>query len=116
MNYSHWKLHSSAKNEKNASVILNRATKSIGKKPIKVEYTFDKEHGNLILFTLEHNEKEWSKFIYEVLQCAQAIGFGWHLTGYIDQEPDATTDHTNLPGVSFAQWYIFKHGQLSPSA
>ncbi len=110
MKFSHWKLHTTAKNEKNAKVVLNRASKNMGVKPIDIKYSFDKENGNLIVFTVQHDVKEWSEFIYQILIYAQCIGFGWHLTGFIDTDPDATTDHTNLPGVSFAQWVVYKNG------
>ena len=110
MKYSHWQLHTSAKNEKNASVVLSRATKNMDVEPIDVEYSFDKEHGNLIAFSIKHDALEWSEFIYQILVYAECIGFGWHLTGYISQDPDASTEHTNLPGVTFAQWLVYKNG------
>ena len=110
MKYSHWQLHTSAKNEKNASVVLNRAAKKMEVEPVDVEFSFDKEHGNLIAFSVEHDAQEWSEFIYQIFLLAQRIGFGWCLTGYIDKDPDASTEHTNLSGVSFAQWLVYKNG------
>ena len=83
----------------------------MGIEPIDVEYSFDKEHGNLIAFYVEHDTTEWSEFIFQILLYAQCIGFGWCITGYIDKDPSATTGHTNLPGVSFAQWMVLEDGQ-----
>ena len=110
MKYSHWQIHTSAKNEKNAQVVLNKALKNMGVNAIDIEFNFDKEHGNLISFSIEHKASEWSEFIYQILLLAQTVGFGWNLTGYIDQDPDASTEHSNISGVSFIQWLVYKNG------
>jgi hypothetical protein len=90
MKYSHWQLHTS---EKDTSSVISRAGKNMGVEPIDVEYTLDKEHGNLIAFSIRHETEEWSEFIYQILLYAESIGFGWTLTGYINQNPEASTSH-----------------------
>lgn len=108
--YSHWQIHTSARNEKNARVVLNRALQNMGSDAVDIGFNFDGEHGNLISFSIQHDVTEWGEFIYQILLLAQTVGFGWNLTGYIDQDPDASTEHTNLSGVSFIQWLVYKDG------
>lgn len=110
MKYSHWRIRTNARTEKNARVIANRAAKNMGVSPFKVSFSIDADRGHVITMVLEHAPTDWANFIYDVMLCAQSLGHGWFLTGGIDSDPGATTEHSRLPGVSFIQWDICANG------
>jgi hypothetical protein len=107
--HSRWVLRTNAKNEKNASVLLNRVAKILEVAPARKCFTPNGAQGFTIEWSVIHNRENWSDTVVDALQLAQRIGSSWVITGDIAQQCHAWSNRSRVAGVQLIQWSVKRH-------
>lgn len=88
--------------DKEAAVkkVLAPVKKSVGLKLISTEpYA---KGGTDAILTLQLPDAPWSEQMMELIRTAQYLGFGWYISGNIDEEISLTCEKLRFTGIRWA--------------
>jgi hypothetical protein len=95
----YWTIFTNASSEKAAQKIAYWALEKLKKPDVNIEMFSDVTHGFYCKFIISTSNKSWSEIILESLVMAQLIGKNWVLSGDIESELDAWSNHSNITGI-----------------
>ena len=96
---ANWRVFTNAHNEKSASVLLKRTTRTLGVKANETETEPYYKGGFLISFGTVPASSVWSETVIELIVLAEKIGRGWILSGSIVQELNLWSNESTIAGV-----------------
>jgi len=109
---SHWKINIDAKNESNASKVVNKCIKELGRPPVDSAIEEYSKGGYMAILQFYHDDTlEWPEIVYEIILFSEKLGAGWSLLGSITNEPFGILSKENgakikIPGILWAEWQI----------
>jgi hypothetical protein len=66
--------------------------------------------GHVVTFDIEHDCADWTATVYDLISCAQRMGHGWSIKGFIDEELDLIATGTSIPGVKMVSCFCPRPG------
>ena len=107
--YLIWKIWVDAKTEEKALKLLNRVTKRMAKEVFDetIEH-YPKTGGFVVCFSNRIEAEHWNDAVVETIGLSQRIGYGWHLSGNIYDDPGGWSNKANISGGDSIQWMLIK--------
>lgn len=110
---SQWRIFSDTKD-------ADAAERFTAKLQKRVDHTFreivvDHYHkgGHLVTFTIEHEFDDWIATVYDVIAFAQRMGYGWSISGFIDEELDLIATDLSIAGIKLVTCHCARTGTLN---
>ena len=66
--------------------------------------------GHVVTFDIEHDFDDWTATVYDLISCAQRMGHGWSIKGFIDEELDLIASGTSIPGIKMVSCFCPRPG------
>ena len=71
---------------------------------------YPKTNGHVMSFTVRFEDGPWAEVILAVLRRAQSVGYGWGISGRVDEELAMLTNNISLVGISMVTCRIARGG------
>ena len=101
---SFWKFWCDAKNNKNASNLLQQVKRELAVGVSEEKVDAYHKGGFVVSFCVDHDVNQWNDFVVEVIAFGQRVGYGWSLSGDINQQVDGWSNESRISGIQSIQW------------
>ena len=105
-----WKMWVDARTEAKALKLCDRVLERMGRSASEKRVEpYPKTGGFVVSFAVALEHARWNDAVVEAIALGQRVGYGWALSGWIEDGPAASSDRTNIAGVKSIQW-MFERG------
>jgi hypothetical protein len=110
MAVSHWRVFTDTKKREVAEHLTAKLQSRVGRTfQDIVVYDYHKG-GHVVTFNIEHDFDQWQGVAYDVIACAQQLGHGWSLSGFIDEELELISTGISVAGIAMATCFCPRPG------
>src|SRR5690606_16523498 len=99
MAFSHWRVFTDTRKPEAARRLVAKLQARIDRNlgPMIVEDYH--KGGHVVTFDVEHEFDDWPAAVYDIISCAQQMGHGWSIGGFIDKELDLIANGASISGI-----------------
>ena len=103
---SNWTVRVDAKSEGAARRTIAKFESEVGVQFADLRVEEHHEGGHIVYFLVPVSAAEWKEAVFETLEIAQRIGYGWSLLGSVLDEPEGFCAKFRVSGVQSASWHL----------
>ena len=113
MALSHWRISTDTKKTEAAHRLATKLQTRIARDVREINVDDYHKGGHVVTFDIEHKFDDWAATVYDVISCAQQMGHGWSISGFIDEELDLATTGTLIGGIKMVSCFCPRPGAIN---
>lgn len=110
MALSHWRVFTDTKKPEAARRLVAKLQARIDRNCGQMIVDDSHKGGHVVKFDIEHEFDDWIATVYDVLSCAQKMGHGWSISGFIDEELDLIANGASISGIKMVSCFCPRPG------
>lgn len=107
---SHWRVFTDTKRTETAKRLIARLQHESDRKFLDTTAESYHKGGHVVMFKLVHDFETWPEGVYDLLVCAQHMGHGWSIGGWVEEEIDLWSSCFSIPGIKAATCFCPRPG------
>jgi len=110
MALSHWRIFTDTKKPESACRLVAKLQARTDRNFGELNVNDYHKGGHVVTFDIDHEFDDWPTTVYDVIACAQLIGHGWSISGFIDEEMDLIANGTSISGIKMVSCFCPRPG------
>lgn len=110
---SHWRIYTDTKRPEDAQYMAMKVQAQVVRDFTDIKIDDYHKGGHVVTFDISHEFEAWQAVVCDVIGCAQRMGRGWSISGFIDEELDLISNDLSIPGIKMVSCFCARPGTLN---
>jgi len=110
MTPSHWRIITDTKKPDSARRLALKLRALGGREFKEINVADYIKGGHIVTFDIGHDFSDWTAVAIDVISCAQQMGHGWSISGFIEEELELFSTGTSVAGIKMVSCYCPRPG------
>ena len=110
MTPSHWRIFTDTKKPDSARRLALKLQAQGGHEFHELKVDDYHKGGHVVTFDIGHEFDDWAAVAYDVISCAQQMGHGWSISGFIEEELELISTGTSIAGIKMVSCFCPRPG------
>lgn len=107
---SHWRIFTDTNRTEGAQRLTSKLQSRADRDFCKITIEDYHKGGHAVTFDIFHEVDDWKSAVYDVIQCAQQVGHGWAISGFIDEEFELVSTGSSIAGIKLITCFCPRPG------
>ena len=108
---SHWRIFADTKRTDGAQRLTSKLQTQADRDFCEIKIEDYHKGGHVVTFDIFHEGDDWKTAVYDVIRCAQHMGHGWSISGFIEEEFDLVSTGSSIAGIKMVSCFCARPGR-----